>query len=68
MCLFGHQSSKVLASGCIKDAGVTFNKKSNKVGKHKISINGTQQLIGHYNNEEDEAVDYACSVFKLKVK
>eukprot|EP00984_Skeletonema_dohrnii_P021387 scaffold10675_cov107-Skeletonema_dohrnii-CCMP3373.AAC.1 len=51
--------------GASKYTGVTFNKSTNK-WLAKIRIDGKQQYIGSYENEEAAAVDYARAVFKYK--
>eukprot|EP00984_Skeletonema_dohrnii_P020662 scaffold10143_cov119-Skeletonema_dohrnii-CCMP3373.AAC.1 len=58
------------SEGCIRDGaskykGVSFNKLMNK-WKAQLSIEGKNRCIGHYENEEEAAVDYARAVFKYK--
>ena len=57
--------SRRVKEGASKYTGVCFNKRSSK-WQATISIDGTQRLIGYYNDEEEAAVDYARAVFKYK--
>ncbi|KAL7452081.1 hypothetical protein ACHAWC_003822 [Mediolabrus comicus] len=59
------KSSRRVKEGASKYTGVCFNKKSNKWQAH-IHLYGKQHAIGHYDNEEDAAIDYARAVFKYK--
>ncbi len=59
------KSSRRVKEGAPKYTGVFFHKKFNK-WQAKIMINGKQQSIGYYDDEEDAAVDYARAVFKYK--
>jgi len=34
----------------------------------QIMIEGKQRIIGHYENDEEAAIDYARAVFKKKKK
>jgi hypothetical protein len=52
------KSSRRVKEGASKYTGVCFNKKSNKWQAH-IHLYGKQHAIGHYDNEEDAAIDYA---------
>ena len=52
-----------MKEGGSKYAGVTFHKAKNK-WQAQIWIEGKSRLIGHYENEEEAAVDYARTVFK----
>ena len=49
--------------GSSKYAGVTFRKQTNK-WQAKITIDGKQHYIAHYENEEEAAIDYARAAFK----
>ncbi len=51
--------------GGSKYTGVCFIKKSNK-WVAQISIEGKQQRIGYYDDEEEAAADYARAVFKYR--
>jgi len=51
--------------GASKYTGVSFNKQTNK-WQAKIMIKGKQHQIGHYESEEEAAVDYARAVYKYK--
>ncbi len=48
-------------------AGVCFHKATNK-WRVQISIDGRQQYVGVYDDEEEAAVDYARAVFRYKYK
>ncbi len=52
------KSSRRVKEGASKYTGVCFNKKSNK-WQASIHLDGKQHAIGHYDNEEDAAIDYA---------
>ena len=54
-----------MKDGTSKYAGVSFNKALKK-WKAQLQVNGKQSCIGHYENEEEAAVDYARAVFKYK--
>eukprot|EP00985_Skeletonema_marinoi_P033209 scaffold40726_cov117-Skeletonema_marinoi.AAC.1 len=43
-----------------------FNKSKNKKWTAQIMIDGKQQNIGNYDNEEQAAVDYARALFKYR--
>ena len=57
------KSSGRMKEGASKYTGVSFNK--NK-WQAQIMINGKFQHIGHYENEEEAAVDYARALFKYR--
>ncbi len=59
------KSSRRVKEGASKYTGVCFKKKSNK-WTAQIMVEGKQHVIGHYDNEEDAAIDYARAVFKYK--
>ena len=59
------KSSRRVKEGASKYTGVTFNKQCNR-WIAQIMIEGKQHAIGHYDNEEDAAIDYARAVFKYK--
>ena len=46
---------------------VFFDKGANK-WRAQIMIEGKQRIIGHYENDEEAAIDYARAVFKKKKK
>eukprot|EP00984_Skeletonema_dohrnii_P021697 scaffold10886_cov72-Skeletonema_dohrnii-CCMP3373.AAC.2 len=54
-----------IKEGASKYTGVYFHKRRNK-WQAQISIEGKSRSIGHYENEEEAAVDYARAVFKYK--
>ncbi len=59
------KSADQVKEGSSKYAGVTFRKQTNK-WQAKITIDGKQHYIAHYENEEEAAIDYARAVFKYK--
>ena len=59
------KSADQVKEGSSKYAGVTFRKQTNK-WKAQITIDGKQQCIAHYENEEEAAIDYARAVFKYQ--
>ena len=59
------KSAGQIKDGTSKYAGVYFNKLMNK-WKAQIRIDGKDQFIGIYENEEEAAVDYARAVFKYR--
>eukprot|EP00985_Skeletonema_marinoi_P032167 scaffold39070_cov174-Skeletonema_marinoi.AAC.3 len=59
------KSSGTIKEGASKYTGVHFNKQMNK-WRVQIDIKGKQRYIGHYENEEEAATDYARAVFKYK--
>eukprot|EP00975_Prorocentrum_lima_P012562 2663693-Prorocentrum_lima.AAC.1 len=56
------KSAGRIKDGASKYTGVSFNKAEHKWNA-QIMIDGKQNCIGYYDNEEDAAVDYACAVF-----
>eukprot|EP00984_Skeletonema_dohrnii_P017348 scaffold7875_cov71-Skeletonema_dohrnii-CCMP3373.AAC.1 len=59
------KSAGYIKDGAAKYRGVCFNKQMNK-WQAQIYIDGKDQRIGYYENEEEAAVDYARAVFKYK--
>ena len=58
-----NEPSDITIMGTSKYTGVNFHKRSNK-WLAIIHLDGKQQFIGSYDNEEEAAVDYARAVFK----
>ena len=54
-----------IKEGASKYTGASFNKAANK-WEARIMIEGKKHCIGHYENEEEAAIDYARAVFKYK--
>eukprot|EP00986_Skeletonema_menzelii_P003882 scaffold1257_cov140-Skeletonema_menzelii.AAC.1 len=54
-----------MKEGASKYTGVHFNKERNK-WQSRITVEGKERLIGHYENEEEAAVDYARAVYKYR--
>ncbi len=54
-----------IKDGASKYTGVSFHKQQNK-WQASIMIDGRQQSIGYYDNEEEAAVDYARALFKYE--
>jgi hypothetical protein len=59
------KSADQVKEGSSKYAGVKFRKQTNK-WQAQITIDGKQQCIAHYENEEEAAIDYARAVFKYQ--
>eukprot|EP00984_Skeletonema_dohrnii_P000070 scaffold23_cov101-Skeletonema_dohrnii-CCMP3373.AAC.5 len=59
------KSAGRIKEGTSKYTGVSYNKPMKK-WQAKIYIEGEQRHIGHYENEEEAAVDCARAVFKYK--
>ena len=59
------KSAGRIKNGASKYTGVTFSKQTMK-WQAQIMIDGKQHHIGHYDNEEEAAVDYARALFKYK--
>ncbi|KAK1739945.1 putative AP2/ERF family transcription factor family protein [Skeletonema marinoi] len=59
------KSSGTIKEGASKYTGVHFNKQANK-WRVQIDIKGKYRTIGHYENEDEAATDYARAVFKYK--
>eukprot|EP00984_Skeletonema_dohrnii_P001455 scaffold463_cov107-Skeletonema_dohrnii-CCMP3373.AAC.5 len=59
------KSAGHVKDGASKYTGVCFYKQMNKWSA-QILMDGKQNCIGYYDNEEDAAVDYARAVFKYR--
>eukprot|EP00985_Skeletonema_marinoi_P008610 scaffold3934_cov78-Skeletonema_marinoi.AAC.3 len=59
------KSAGHIKEGASKYTGVSFNKANHK-WIAQIMIDGKVHFIGHYDNEEEAAVDYARALFKYR--
>jgi len=55
-----------IKEGASKYIGVSFDKTAKNKWRTQIRIDGRLRYIGHYENEEAAAIDYAHAVFKYR--